>query len=123
MLGLMLLASLTTLGQGIPPVVVTNIIRLNPSTRLLWDSVPGTDIAGYWAQMSQGTNVWRMFTTNTAINLVTLNPAVSSGAYSFQVAAVNLHGLEGQPSTTLATNLSRQPGMVVNQRLEFTFVP
>jgi hypothetical protein len=117
-LGILLLASPSAFTQ-VPPTVATNIVRLTPTTRLLWDPSTEPGIAGYWAQMAQGSNIWRRFTTNADIPVLTLNSNATSGSYLFSVSAVNRDGLEGG-SATLATNLSKLPAVVVNLRLEVT---
>lgn len=116
---LLLLTVGSVFAQGTPPVVATNVVKLTPSTRLLWNANPEA-VAGYWATMRQGTNEWRSFTTNTFLPVLTLNSNATSGAYSLSVAAVNTFGSEGQPAN-LSTNISVLPSVVVNLRMEVSF--
>lgn len=104
-------------GQSEAQTVATNIVRLSAQTRLAWSANPEPDIAGYNVQMAQGATVWRSFTTNTFIPILTLNSNAQSGSYTFAVSALNRDGIEGPPAT-LATNLSKPPGVVVSLRLE-----
>lgn len=109
--------------QGTPPVVATNIITLTPSTTLAWAPNPEPDLAGYYVELHRDTNVWRHFTTNTAVQLLTITTnLLPNGPYEFAVQAVNTAG-QLSPFATLSTNLSKPPGLVLFLRLELTFTP
>jgi hypothetical protein len=115
---LILAGGLNVFSQGTPPVVRTDIVKLTPQTRLIWQpNPPAEQIAGYWAAMKQGTNEWRAFTTNTFMPLLTLNSNLVSGSYDFAVTAVNTAGLESA-SSPFTTNVVRPPSVVVNVRIE-----
>jgi hypothetical protein len=98
--------------------VATNVVRLTPQTRLVWDTNREPDLAGYVVTVQAGTNLSRSITTNAFYSLA----ALPSGFYSFSVAAFNRDGVEGSPAT-ISTNLSRPPAVIVNLRLEVTLQP
>lgn len=116
LLAAVLLATMPMLAQGTPPILITNVVNLTPMARLAWDDSQ-SGIAGWWASMAQGTNQWRSFTTNRFMPLATLNSNLTTGTYTFAVAAVNGFGAEGPPAT-LTTNLSKPPAMVILIRIE-----
>lgn len=104
--------------QEVPPIVVTNVVRIEKQPVMKWDA--RADAVGYYARMWQGTGAteWKSYTTNTQMKLITLNSNLVSGEYFFAVSAVNKYGDEGPVTPTLRTNVAKLPGVVVNLRVE-----
>ena len=108
--------SASVFAQGIPPVVQTNIVRLDQKVLLEWEKNPEPDIAGYFVQMLTGGELSERFTTNTFIPVLSMRPGMTNGPHSFRVFAVNTLGVRSEPSAILTTNLVRPPSIVVKVR-------
>lgn len=117
LVALLLTITVSARAQGTPPTTATNIVSLSPSTRLAWDANPEPDIAGYQVEARQGTNTFRLFTTNTHTPILLISTNLGNGPASFAVAAINRQGQAG-PFATLSTNLSSPPSIVVRLRME-----
>lgn len=97
----------------------TNTLTTSIHLSLKWDANPVEDnIKGYWTTMSQGTNNWKVFTTNTQVRLTDINSNIKRGFYNFSVEAVSVDNIFSLPSTNLSTFITKQPFKVINLRLE-----